>query len=266
VYLVANDPGNRSVHFFLRIAMRTIRPFHPELLPPGQRGEWLVDLRDDVGVTMRICRGGPSAPPAGAASEHERFYLVLEGTAEMQTPHEPAKTALPGELVHVACGAVATVWGGSESVWMEIVATSAPCTSPAPQAKVVPVDPGKFAGGGFGWQALIGRDMGASTMRMNVLQVAPGSGSPDYHIHEFVQIYVIQAGEMTLDIGRKRHLAQANSVVLIPAGMVHRNFNASDSVERHVSLLVPEPHEGQILDYAVSVHEREAELMQELPS
>jgi mannose-6-phosphate isomerase-like protein (cupin superfamily) len=245
--------------------MRTIRPFHPELLSPGQDGDWLVDRREELGVAMRLRRGGGTAPAADV-SEDERFYLVLEGAAALLTPHVPAESALPGELVHVASGALATVWGGSDTVWMEIIAWPSRCATAAAQPKVVQVDPAKFAGGGFGWQALIGRDTGASTLRMNTLQVAPGSGSPDYHIHDFVQIYVILAGEMTLNLGRKRHQAQTNSVVLIPAGMVHRNFNASDSLERHVSLLVPEPQEGQILDYAVSIHEREAELMRELPS
>lgn len=67
---------------------------------------------------------------------------------------------------------------------------------------------------------------------------------------------------MTIDVGKKRQVAGAHTLVFFPAGVVHRNFNASDMVERHITLLVPEPGEGEIFDYAVIIHEHEAKLLE----
>lgn len=52
---------------------------------------------------------------------------------------------------------------------------------------------------------------------------------------------------------------------MLPEGVVHRNFNAGEAVERHAALLVPEPPSDAIFDYAVTVHDREAEMMTGLP-
>jgi mannose-6-phosphate isomerase-like protein (cupin superfamily) len=245
--------------------MRIVRPFNPDTLSPGAVTDWLLKLDEDCGIGIRVCRGSGEETVA-AATQSERFALILEGTAMLVTP-DFRQSAETGALVFMPAGKRATVHGSKDCLWAEIEA-------PLAQAKrsgtanpcVIPVDPSKFEGGGFAYQALADRKMGSETLRMNVLQVAPGAGSPDFHIHDFAQIYLIQEGEMTLDVGRKRMIAPANSIVVLPAGLVHRNFNVSGAVERHVSFLVPEPMEGEIFDYAITIHAKEAELLTRLPA
>jgi quercetin dioxygenase-like cupin family protein len=246
--------------------MRPIRPFDLDAILPGQASDWLIGPFEDVGVTLRIRRGQNGSVPVSSSSENERFALVLEGSVTLATPNG-SQVGNAGELLFVPVSKDAAIFGDAKATWVEI---EAPLQNPRALAEipaaVIPVDPTKFEGDGFAWQPLIDRSSGSETMRMNVLQVAPGSGSPDWHIHAFCQIYVIQEGVMTVDIGKRRYTAGRNSVVYLPAGLVHRNFNASGAMERHVSLLVPEPAEGDIFDYAVTIHETEAEVMTAIPA
>jgi quercetin dioxygenase-like cupin family protein len=246
--------------------MRPVRPFDLSALGPSQASDWLIGPSDDVGVALRIRRGQGGAAPKRSESDKERFALVLEGNATLYT-RDGSQEGKAGELLFVPAGVEAAISGDATATWVEIEAPlRGDCAMASANARVVPVDPAKFEGGGFAWQPLIDRSTASQTMRMNVLQVATGSGSPDFHIHAFCQIYIIQEGEMTVDIGRHRFIARANSVVFLPAGVVHRNFNAGSTIERHVSLLVPEPLEGEIFDYAVTIHEVEAKIMTDLPT
>jgi quercetin dioxygenase-like cupin family protein len=199
----------------------------------------------------------------GDASEH--YALVLRGELRLLARDGDARLR-SGELIFVPGGAVGSVAADEGTVWLEIEApTPSGETGGERSARAIHVDDNRFAGSGFAYQSLVDRNGGARALRMNLMQVQPGAGSPDFHIHAFAQIYAILSGEMTVDVGRRRYTAPANSIVFLPPGVVHRNYNASDTVERHISLLVPEPVKGEIFDYAVTIHEREAELLKELP-
>ncbi len=50
----------------------------------------------------------------------------------------------------------------------------------------------------------------------------------------------------------------ANTFVVLPAGIVHRNWNEGPGVEKHVTLLVPEPAKGEPLDYPVDIRREKA--------
>lgn len=247
--------------------MRYVRPFDPAALAPGTSGKWLLSEEDGAGVIVRLARGGGGDVAPTARDGVERFALVLQGKVGLRRADDIQEAAV-GELGFIPAGQSGAFIGDADAIWAEI---EAPLQADAPAAaatgpKVIPVDQSKFEGTGFAYQSLIDRLQGASTVRMNVLQVQPGSGSPDWHIHAFAQIYLIQDGEMTIDIGRSRFTAGKNTLVFLPAGLVHRNFNASGAVERHVSLLVPEPKEGEIFDFAVTIHPNEAELLTAVPA
>lgn len=239
--------------------MRYVRPFDPQQVSAGQTSPWLISPDEDLGCAVRVRRGGGGGDTA--AKPYERFVLVLEGEAVLEGPNG-RQSAAKDSMVFIPAGQPGGVSGDADASWIEIEAKA---EAGSTQPQVITTDPSKFEGQGFAYQALADRKMGSQSMRINVLQVQPGSGSPDYHIHMFSQIYVIQEGEMTLDVGRARVRAGRNSVVVLPPGVVHRNFNGSNAVERHISLLAPEPLEGEIFDYAVSIHDEEAELMTVAP-
>ncbi|MEQ6332674.1 cupin domain-containing protein [Sphingobium sp. MK2] len=243
--------------------MRHIRPFDPATIPPDG-GQTLIDEQEDLGCTITLRRGGSAR--AAQASPQERFALILEGAPALALDGED-KPAAVGDMMFIPAGVSGRFCGDAHAVWLEVHADlRAGGSSTTDDVAVIKVDHTKFEGDGFAYQAMIDRTSGSGTMRVNVLQVQPGSGSPDFHIHAFAQIYVIQEGEMTIDIGRSRQVAKANSLVILPQGLVHRNFNASAAVERHVSLLVPEPEEGAVFDYAITINEFEAELLTSIPA
>jgi mannose-6-phosphate isomerase-like protein (cupin superfamily) len=243
--------------------MRYIRSFDPASVSSGEC-QTLLGADEGLGCDIVLRRG------AGAQdisiNAQERFALILAGEA-MLTFGEESKAAVSGDMMFIPAGVGGAFSGNADCTWVEIHAPlESGVSSPTDQAGVIKIDHSKFEGDGFAYQAMIDRASGSGTMRINVLQVQPGSGSPDFHIHAFAQIYVIQEGEMTIDVGRRRVTAPANSLVVLPEGLVHRNFNASGAVERHVSLLVPEPKEGAVFDYAVTIHEEEAALLTSIPA
>jgi len=242
--------------------MRYVRPFHRDVLAPGG-ADWLLSPAEDVGCSIQLRRGGLDA--VAQESRDERFALVLSGEVKLVTP-EQETAATKGDLIFIPLGRTAVIAGGSEAFWIEVAAPVPAETEAAEgEARVTKVDQSRFEGQGFAYQSLVDRSVGATTMRINVLQVQPGSGSPDYHIHVFAQIYVIQEGEMTIDVGRRRFKAGQDTIVVLPAGVVHRNFTAAAATERHMSLLVPEPRAGEIFDFAVTIHDKEAELIGQVP-
>ena len=243
--------------------MRIVRSFDPTAIAPGSAGSWLVGPEENEGVAIRLRRGGGTQEIAPNPA-CERFALVIEGSVTLLEA-DASKVAQPGELIFIPASANSTLIADATAIWAEIEAPVAKPASDA-SAKVIPVDKSRFEGTGFAYQSLIDRTVGCQAMRMNVLQVESGAGSPDWHIHAFTQIYLIQEGELTLDVGKHRHIAPANSIVVLPAGVVHRNFNASAGMERHVSLLVPEPLESEIFDFAVTIHEVEADLLTAIPA
>jgi mannose-6-phosphate isomerase-like protein (cupin superfamily) len=247
--------------------MRTLRSFDPKALKPGEASDWLLGPHDDAGVLVRVRRGGGAKVAESTLANAERYYLIVEGAAELSTGGA-TETAITDEGAYIPEGVTGVINGGADAVWYEIEAPiqDGALKATPRKAHVIHIDKSKFTGA-FAHQPMADRQSGARALRMNTLQVQPKTGSPDYHIHAFAQIYLIQDGEMTVDIGRKRRWrAGPNTLVYIPEGVVHRNFNASEGLERHISLLVPEPREDEIFDYAVNIEEVEAELMTQIPT
>lgn len=248
------------------IEMKIVRPFDASTLGAGEAGEWLLRPDEDEGVAVRLRRGG-GAPAPLEGFPLERFAIVLEGEVVLATSGA-SETAGPGEILFIPAGSEASIEGSSDAIWADIEAPVAPMDRGMNDCRpaIIRIDKSRFSGGGFAYQSLVDRSVGARALRINLMQVQPGAGSPDWHIHAFAQMYIILDGEMTLDVGRRRLKAPKNSLVVLPAGVVHRNFNAAAEEERHISLLVPEPAEGQIFDYAVTIHETEAELLTAVPA
>jgi mannose-6-phosphate isomerase-like protein (cupin superfamily) len=75
-------------------------------------------------------------------------------------------------------------------------------------------------------------------------RVLAGGHAADLHIHDADQIYFIVDGEMQVDLGESRHRASAGSLVYIPAGLPHRNWNDGPDTEFHFEIIVPSARPG----------------------
>jgi len=83
--------------------------------------------------------------------------------------------------------------------------------------------------------------------------VEPGGSGPDTHIHRFDQFYYVLDGSLEIEVGLDRYVADRHTLVVLPAGVPHRQWNEGPSLERHLTLLVPEPLPGEPWDIGVEL-------------
>jgi len=91
-------------------------------------------------------------------------------------------------------------------------------------------------------QMLLGRDSGSSTCEINCIKTPVGDGSPaGLHTHPFDQVFYVLEGTMSLEIDGGAHEAGPGTLVVFPAGVPHRNWNAGSEPTVHLALNVPLP-------------------------
>lgn len=245
--------------------MRFLRSFELDG-PAGPAKDWLISPDEEVGCSMRLMRGGDAIKDA-ESSPRERVAVVFAGKVTL-TSNDGDTDAGTGDSIFIPANMPAAVNGEAGSAWVEIetddIADGA--AYPDDMRPIVKNSSDRagfinYENSGFWVNAVFDRNMGTKNVRLNALEVEDKVGSPDWHIHAFTQFYLIQDGEMTVDIGRAKFQAGPNTLVMLPAGVVHRNYNVSGGMEKHVALLVPEPPKDAIFDYAVTIHEREAEML-----
>lgn len=242
--------------------MQLITPLELSALAPSKPSQWLPTA-DEQGCRLRALRLASDAAAFGHAI-CDTIVFAAKGSLAVTVGGQENSVAEEG-LLFLPAGTTGLVRGSTDSVILEVLVPIAD----QPQGrtpKFTQVDESRFEGQGFAYQSLLDRSAGSSGVRVNILRVASGAGSPGYHIHAFDQIYFLLEGEMVIDIGVERYSARAPSIVYLPAGVVHRNFNKGPGVERHITFLVPEPPAGAIFDYAVTIHNREAEMQTSLPA
>ena len=91
-------------------------------------------------------------------------------------------------------------------------------------------------------QPLLDRDSGATSCSINCIKTPAGDGSPaGRHIHAVDQVFYILSGTMSLEIAGKEYQAGPGSMVVFPAGVPHRNWNAGAEPTVHLALQGPQP-------------------------
>lgn len=89
-------------------------------------------------------------------------------------------------------------------------------------------------------QRLVKSAAGEAHCDITFVRTPPGEGSPaGLHSHAFEQIFYLIHGEMNLEIAGERMVASAGSIIVFPAGVLHRNWNASDEPSAHLSFAIP---------------------------
>ena len=77
--------------------------------------------------------------------------------------------------------------------------------------------------------------------QLRIDSTLPGQGGPKPHVHKFEQVYFSIEGETTLMYGLFTYPLPKYSVAVIQPGAVHTNNNKTSAVERHITVLLPEP-------------------------
>ena len=91
-------------------------------------------------------------------------------------------------------------------------------------------------------QTLFDHTSGAKNCRINCIKTPAGGGSPaGMHIHDFDQILYILRGTMSIEIEGKQYSGGVGSLIILPAGARHRNWNGGSETTVHLAFHAPLP-------------------------
>ena len=89
---------------------------------------------------------------------------------------------------------------------------------------------------------LLDHTSGGRHCSINYIKTPAGGGSPaGMHTHVVDQIFYILAGTMSLEIEGTQYEAGPGSLVIFPAGVPHRNWNAGAEPTIHLAVNAPLP-------------------------
>jgi mannose-6-phosphate isomerase-like protein (cupin superfamily) len=214
-----------------------------------------------IGSTVRA---GGHAPPHHMHEHSDQLYFVIRGEMKIQLGSE-VLTAGTGSLVYIPRGTPHHNWNESDKdeFHYEVLSPAPLITQPVvTRTDATEAAPGYFvrqladveASGalpGFSMRRMLQRSDGSENMALYVAQVDPGGAGPSTHIHAFDQFYYVLEGELTVEVALDRFTAGPDDLVVLPAGVPHRQWNAGSVPERHLTLLVSEPEPGEPWDVAV---------------
>ena len=105
---------------------------------------------------------------------------------------------------------------------------------------VIPVDFSKFP---RGWhsEVLASPGTGLDTCYVICSRVEPGAGGPRLHTHPADQFYFIISGTMRVQLGTEEFSVGPETLVFIPEGTPHCNWNPGEETEVHLEVIAPAP-------------------------
>ncbi len=91
-------------------------------------------------------------------------------------------------------------------------------------------------------QGLLDHSSGAKNCTVFCIKTPPGGGSPaGLHVHDVDQVFYILRGTMAIEIEGKQYDCPPGSLVVFPAGVPHRNWNAGAEATVHLAFNTPLP-------------------------
>jgi mannose-6-phosphate isomerase-like protein (cupin superfamily) len=213
----------------------------------------LADLETVYAVAVQVPPG--SNGPATHVHDSDQLYCVLEGEMTVVLDGEE-RSAPAGSIVFIPKGTAHQNRnrGAGPELHLDLLVPP-PSRSAAVSRPAVPgdrgpgtayvreigdeYDPGRIPG--FDLKTMASPDTGCGGMIVNAVRVDPSSPGTSWHIHEFDQMYWIIEGTLHLEVAGQTHDVGPGHLVVLPAGVPHRNWNPGPGPERHVAFLVPAP-------------------------
>jgi mannose-6-phosphate isomerase-like protein (cupin superfamily) len=239
--------------------MQYVRPVDFAAFPPTAfNSQRLADTSTGLDSCICICTRVP--PGTGTTSglhihPSDQLYYVLTGRMHARLG-EATYQVEPGTLVVIPAGIPHWNWneGTEDELHFELIVPPPAAGQPlvtrvadSPAAVGLRLDPirkldhAQFQDDRFSQVVLADRSTSVETVSLGVFRVPPGGRGPGLHMHRFDQLYYIISGSMELDIGFEHYTVGPHTLVTIPAGMPHRNWNSGPDPEYHLNLRIPEP-------------------------
>jgi len=246
---------------------RYLRRFEPSRL---DRDAFAYQVLADLESCLLVgCRapGASRGYPRHRHPQSDQIYYVLRGRMVLEAEGVEYSVE-PGTAVVIPAGTAHQNRYPEESEELHLdflvppPERGHPLAEPAPEgtASVAPTDRG-----------LVIRTVAESTPSHPVLGftarplLTPESGSPElvlvdasvdaeegagvpWHIHPVDQLYFLLEGRLHVEVADVAFEAEPFDLVVLPAGVPHRNWNPGPGVERHLAILVPAVGLGRDLD------------------
>jgi quercetin dioxygenase-like cupin family protein len=198
----------------------------------------------------------------------DQLYYVIQGEMHIQLGADVHRAG-PGTLVYIPKGTPHHNWneGEVDEFHFEVLTPAPLVTQPGATASDLTEAPGghflrtvEDVGfttmmEGFSISRLVDRTDGAEVM-LYLGQVEPGGAGPATHVHRFDQFYYVLEGELTVEVALEKFVAGPGELVVLPAGVPHRQWNEGSAAERHLTLLSPEPIDDPEWDVPVTFEVR----------
>ena len=254
--------------------MHYVRPFDPgqtiDTGYPGYRAQFISHLESALMIASHIEEGG--CGPSLHYHRSDQLYYLVRGSMKVRLGDEvhPVQT---GSLVFIPAGLAHCNWNegaGTETHFEMIVPATAPMAQIAFPVESAAAVPDEYKPGHPGWvrrvdratlaeplpglrvQPLADEASGARRCVVNYMEVDPGSAGPGTHVHEFDQYYLVVEGELTVEVALEKYVVGPETLVILPAGVPHRQYNEGAVTEKHISVLAPAPEPGKPWDRGVS--------------
>lgn len=235
----------------------------------GYRAQFLSNLESALFINSHIQEGG--CGPSLHYHHVDQLYFLLDGHMTVQLG-DHTHDVQPGTLVFIPAGLAHRNWNdgpGSETHFEMIIpapSPGAPIAHLVDTADDVPAEwrtersgrlervvPQSFREPlpGFRVQLLADSGSGVDSAVIIYAEVEPGGAGPGTHIHEFDQYYLVLEGELTIEVALQKHQVGPRTLVVLPAGVPHRQYNAGNAVERHLTINTPAPKSDGLWDIGV---------------
>lgn len=91
-------------------------------------------------------------------------------------------------------------------------------------------------------QKLLDHTTGAAACSVTCIKTPPGGGSPEgMHTHVVDQIFYVLRGTMGVEVDGKKQEVGPGALIVFPAGVPHRNWNAGNDPTVHLAIAAPLP-------------------------
>lgn len=91
-------------------------------------------------------------------------------------------------------------------------------------------------------QRLLDHESGAVTCSVSIIRTPPGGESPaGLHVHDVDQLFYVLSGIMSVEAAGRTFSAGPNTLVVLPAGVPHRNWNGGAGATLHLAFSAPLP-------------------------
>lgn len=213
----------------------------------------LADLENCYFIICRSPAG--SGGPATHVHDCDQMYYVLDGAITVLVG-DVEYTAGPRSLVFIPRGTPHRYRndGSTPEVHLDILLPpprrGTPLFHPPPPGQHASREPVIYHAGQADQETepgepsaipLASPQTGTPGIEVNVVQATMTGPPASCHIHDFTQLFWVLEGTLTIEIAGERHDVPPGHLVVLHAGVPHRNWNEAGPAERHLAFLIPAP-------------------------